>query len=99
MSAPVKQLRPAPPAAAPVPAAPSAPREKSLEYIGSRWTPHHVMRMDRAAGTFEEVNSPQLRQAEDFSQQALLKPIRDPKSLQRIEAARVARRVNQGASQ
>jgi len=97
MSAPVKQLRPAPPAPARVESV--ARGEKSLAYISSRWTPHQVVRDDRGAGVFEAVNPALLSMTEILTQRALLASVTDPASLQRIEAARVARRVNQGASQ
>jgi hypothetical protein len=38
-------------------------------------------------------------QTEDFIQRALLAVVTEPASLQRIEAARTARRVTPGASQ
>ena len=72
---------------------------KPVVVIGSRWTPQAVIRMDRAAGTFEEVNTQLLTQTESLVQRALLAPVRDPATLQRIEAARLARRVTNGAPQ
>ncbi len=59
--------------------------------IGSRWTPDYAIRLDRAAGVFEEVNSQMLRESERLVQRATLAPVINPESLQRIEAARVAR--------
>lgn len=59
--------------------------------IGSRWTPDYAIRLDRAAGAFEEVNSQMLRESERLVQRALLALVIDPESLQRIESARVAR--------
>jgi len=83
----------------PTRAATPAPAPRKTVDIGCRWTPDAVIRMDRAAGTFEEVNTQLLSDTEILVQRALLSPVRDPAALQRIEAARVARRVTNGVPQ
>lgn len=110
VSAP-RQLRAAPRAVAIVPGTPAvdvvnaaeaveaAPKKPKVD-LGVRFSRGmHLLRREPALGIYEEVNSPALTQTEDVVQRALLAPVTDPASLQRIEAARTARRVTTGASQ
>lgn len=85
------KLRAAPPAPARVP--------KTYPRIGSRWMPGAIERRDSAAGFYEAINPHAITSAAILVQQALLAKVTDPESLQRIEAARVARRVTQGSKQ
>lgn len=95
----VKPIREVAPSTSPVVAAPPAPQGKRLTVaIGCRWKPNlYSVVNDRQAGVYEEVNSQIASKTEDFVQRALLATVRDPASLQRIEAARVARRITNGA--
>ena len=82
-------------------AAPPAPvaTPKTYPRIGARWKPGVIERRDTELGFFEAINPHAITSAEILVQQALLAKVTDAESLQRIEAARVARRVTNGASQ
>lgn len=86
-----RQLRAAPPAPAASP--------KAYPRIGARWTPGAIERRDTERGFYEAINPHAITSAEILVQQALLAKVVDLESLQRIEAARVARRVTQGSQQ
>ena len=88
------------PIRAPAPARVDMPAPtQSTVVIGLRWKPGPIERRDTERGFFEAVNPHALTSSEILVQQALLAKVSDPESLQRIEAARVARRVNQGSQQ
>ena len=55
-----------------VPLSPEPVGTSIPEWVGSRWTPGHVVRIDTERGTYECLNSPHSTQAEALVQRALL---------------------------